>query len=268
MIRSFRHRILWTLTLGGAVVMTGCTRDYKFQAYSMWNESRLKPMETSPDPGRASSSRELIPGTVARGELRVDTALYEGRTEAGALVTKVPFAVTQEFLLRGQERFNIYCAPCHSRNGDGQGMIVKRGFPQPPDYAIRRLRTAPVGHFFEVMTNGYGAMYSYASRVQPQDRWAIAAYIRALQAARPVVPDTRPYIKRPRAGTVPASPMAGGRMSGQGNAPFAPSAMSPGVAPPGGPPGPGGSVPMAPVPGTATGAMPTGQGAETGTPAP
>jgi mono/diheme cytochrome c family protein len=91
-------------------------------------------------------------------------------------------------LERGQLRFNVYCVPCHSRLGDGQGMIVQRGFPHPPDYAIRRLRKAPVGHFFDVMTNGYGVMYSYASRVPPNDRWAIAAYIRVLQAKRPEVP--------------------------------------------------------------------------------
>src|SRR2546425_9364546 len=104
------------------------------------------------------------------------------------MVTTFPIPITQEVLERGQLRFNVYCVPCHSRLGDGQGMIVQRGFPHPPDYAIRRLRKAPVGHFFDVMTNGYGVMYSYASRVPPNDRWAIAAYIRVLQAKRPEVP--------------------------------------------------------------------------------
>jgi mono/diheme cytochrome c family protein len=89
--------------------------------------------------------------------------------------------VTREVLLRGQERFNIYCAPCHGRSGEGNGMIPQRGYPSPPSYHTERLRTVPVGHFFDVITRGYGVMYSYANRVEPADRWAIAAYIRALQ---------------------------------------------------------------------------------------
>jgi mono/diheme cytochrome c family protein len=94
-----------------------------------------------------------------------------------------PPSVTLALLERGQQRFDIYCAPCHSRVGDGHGMIVERGFPAPPSYMIDRLRQAPVQHFYDVITNGYGAMYPYAARVVPADRWAIAAYIRALQAS-------------------------------------------------------------------------------------
>ncbi len=95
-----------------------------------------------------------------------------------------PPPVTLALLERGQERFRIYCTPCHSELGDGRGMIVQRGFPAPPSYHIDRLRQAPVQHFYDVITNGYGAMYSYANRVQPADRWAIAAYIRALQRSQ------------------------------------------------------------------------------------
>ncbi len=91
--------------------------------------------------------------------------------------------VTMALLERGQQRFDIYCAPCHSKVGDGHGMIVERGFPQPPSYYIARLRDAPNQHFYDVITNGYGAMYSYADRVAAEDRWAIIAYIRALQAS-------------------------------------------------------------------------------------
>jgi mono/diheme cytochrome c family protein len=132
----------------------------------------------------------------------VDNALYTGRS-GGVLVSQFPLTVNDRVLKRGQERFNVFCSPCHSRLGDGKGMIVKRGFTQPPDYAIARLRGAPVGHFFDVMTNGYGAMYSYASRVSPEDRWAIAAYIRVLQKARPVVPtDQRTSSGAPYEGTV------------------------------------------------------------------
>jgi mono/diheme cytochrome c family protein len=95
-----------------------------------------------------------------------------------------PPPVTLALLQRGQERFNIYCSPCHGRVGDGHGMIVQRGFPAPPSYFIDRLLAAPSQHFYDVITNGYGAMYSYADRVTPQDRWAIVAYIRALQASQ------------------------------------------------------------------------------------
>lgn len=95
-----------------------------------------------------------------------------------------PPPVTLALLQRGQQRFHIFCTPCHSEIGDGHGMIVQRGFPAPPSYHIERLRRAPVAHFYDVITNGYGAMYSFAYRVQPADRWAIAAYIRALQRSQ------------------------------------------------------------------------------------
>ena len=153
----------------------------------MWNESRLKPYEASPIPNEASSARALMPGTVARGDLQPNSPLASG-LQNGRPVTQIPLQVTEAVVKRGQERFNIYCAPCHGRLGDGQGLVVKRGFPPPPDYNIQRLRDAPVGHFFDVQTNGYGIMYSYANRVPVPDRWAIAAYIRVLQKARPGVP--------------------------------------------------------------------------------
>jgi mono/diheme cytochrome c family protein len=135
-----------------------------------------------------TSARPLPVGTIARGELRSDTLLYTGMVN-GQPSTQFPFPITRQVLARGQERFNIYCSPCHSKVGDGNGMVVQRGFTHPPSYHIQRLRDAPVGHFFDVMSNGFGAMYSYASRVAPADRWAIAAYIRVLQAARPGPPD-------------------------------------------------------------------------------
>jgi mono/diheme cytochrome c family protein len=153
----------------------------------MWNESRLKPYEASVMPGRASTARQSPAGTVPRGEPYQGEALASGRS-GGKLVTQFPVPVTEALIARGQERFNINCAPCHGRLGDGAGMIVLRGFPHPPDYAIPRLRKAAVGHFFDVMTNGYGIMYPYRDRVAVSDRWAIAAYIRVLQETRPVVP--------------------------------------------------------------------------------
>ena len=107
----------------------------------------------------------------------LDTVEFQQRPMA-------PPPVTLALLQRGQERFHIYCTPCHSELGDGHGMVVQRGFPPPPSYHIARLRDAPVRHFFDVITHGYGAMYSFANRVQPPDRWAIAAYIRALQRSQ------------------------------------------------------------------------------------
>lgn len=166
------------------MLLTGCTRDGRFQALSMWNESRLKPLEAHPG-GVGSSSQPMPPGTIARGTRPASDPVISGRTGT-KLVTTIPLKITPAMLQRGQERFNIYCSPCHSRVGDGAGLIVSRGFPHPPDYALERLRTAPVGHFYDVITNGYGVMYSYASRVEPEDRWAIAAYVRVLQASRPV----------------------------------------------------------------------------------
>jgi len=133
------------------------------------------------DDGR--SERQPVPGTVARGHLRLDELLYTGK-ENGVLVDKFPFPITRADLERGRERFNIYCTPCHDYTGSGRGMIVQRGFPPPPSYHIDRLRSAPAGHFFDVITNGLGAMYSYAARVEPEDRWRIVAYIRALQLSQ------------------------------------------------------------------------------------
>ena len=95
-----------------------------------------------------------------------------------------PPAVDAQLLARGQERYDIYCSPCHGLSGNGDGMIVQRGFPAPPSYHTARLRAAPAQHFFDVITNGYGVMYSYASRVEPRDRWAIVAYVRALQESQ------------------------------------------------------------------------------------
>ena len=129
------------------------------------------------------ASRPLVPHTVARGHLNADEAFYTGKIGTN-LVTTFPFPMTRALLERGRERFDIYCSPCHGRTGEGNGMIVQRGFPPPPSYHIDRLRQAPAGHFVDVITHGYGIMYSYAARVEPADRWAIAGYIRALQKSR------------------------------------------------------------------------------------
>lgn len=151
----------------------GCRRD-------MYNQPRGDALGESDFFADGTASRPIPPHTVARGFLRDDDALYRGMIGTN-LVTEFPFPVTKAVLERGRERFNIYCSVCHGQAGEGNGIIVQRGFPPPPSYHIDRLRSAPVGHFYDVITRGYGVMYSYASRVAPTDRWAIVAYIRALQ---------------------------------------------------------------------------------------
>jgi len=129
------------------------------------------------------SSRPPVAGAVAYGDLRADAHLYTGYVD-GELASAFPMAVTRETVERGRTRFEIFCQPCHGSLGDGYGTIVQRGFQQPPSYHIDRLRSAPAGHFYNVITNGYGRMYSFNDRIQVEDRWAIVAYIRALQLSQ------------------------------------------------------------------------------------
>ena len=161
--------------------------------WDMWNESRLKPLEKGHYFEYGQTARQPVPGTVPYLRLVEDEHLMTGRVE-GEDVNELPpgLDLTPALLKRGQSRFNIYCTPCHGYNGNGDGMIVRRGFPAPPSYHIDRLRQAPLGHFYRVMTDGFGRMYSYASRVPVQDRWAIAAYIRVLQLSQFATPDQLP----------------------------------------------------------------------------
>ena len=147
---------------------------------AMYDQPRYEPLEASPFFEDGLSSRQPVEGTVARGHLRLDDHYFRG-TVNGEPATTVPVPVTRDLLERGRERYDIFCSPCHDRTGTGNGMIVKRGLKQPPSYHEDRLREVPIGHFFDVMSNGFGAMYSYASRVSVEDRWAIAAYVRTLQ---------------------------------------------------------------------------------------
>ncbi|MGA2103169.1 MAG: cytochrome c [Candidatus Sulfotelmatobacter sp.] len=144
------------------------------------------------------SARPLVEGTVARGQLYADSYFYTGKigNNPGDVL---PFPVTKEVLERGQERFNIYCAPCHSRVGDGNGFVPSRGFARkPPSFHIERLEKAPAGYFFDVITNGFGIMPDYASQIPPQDRWNIIAYVRALQLSQnATVSDVPPGQKIP-----------------------------------------------------------------------
>jgi hypothetical protein len=158
------------------MLLAGCRNE-------MHDQPRFETFERSPFFPDGMSARPQIAGTVAQGQLYEDALLYRGRVN-GQHATEFPSPVTREMIVRGQDRFNIYCAPCHSKLGDGEGMIVQRGFRKPPSFHIDRLRAAPVGHYFDVITNGFGAMTDYASRVAPADRWAIIAYIRALQLSQ------------------------------------------------------------------------------------
>jgi mono/diheme cytochrome c family protein len=147
-------------------------------------QPRVNPLARSDFFADQRSARPPVEGTVARGELREDTYFYTGKV-GGNPGDYMPFPVTKEVLERGRERYNIFCAPCHSRVGDGNGFVASRGFARkPPSYHIERLQKAPLGYFYDVMTNGFGIMPDYASQISPQDRWNIVAYVRALQLSQ------------------------------------------------------------------------------------
>ncbi len=152
-------------------------------SYNMSKQPRYNPYSQSGFFPDQRSVRPVVVGTVARGSFHPHDPFYTGR-QNGQPVDPMPARPTLEMLRRGRERYDIYCSPCHGRVGDGEGMVVQRGFTRPPSYMIERLRQAPDGHFFEVITNGLGRMSSYANRVDPADRWAITAYIRALQLSQ------------------------------------------------------------------------------------
>jgi len=157
----------------------------------MYDQPRYKPMARSDLFDNGTSARVPPEGTVAAAQGpfagtssgRVGAASMASRADALA-AKSIPYPITRQLLLRGQDRFTIYCMPCHSPVGDGDGWITRRGFPHPPSYHSDRLRQAPDRHFFDVISNGYGIMYSYGDRVEPEDRWAIVAYIRALQLSQ------------------------------------------------------------------------------------
>ena len=163
-----------------SVAITSCRR-------GMVDQQKVKPLAGDGFFADDRGARLPPPHTVARGQLRDDEQFYTGKI-GNNLAATFPMPVTRQLLSRGQQRFDIYCAVCHGATGAGNGMIVQRGFPAPPSFHEERLHAAPVGHFVDVITNGYGVMYSYASRVAPEDRWAIAAYIRALQLSQHAAP--------------------------------------------------------------------------------
>jgi mono/diheme cytochrome c family protein len=197
------HKFLWVTVIGIVLFGIGCR-------YDMQDQPRYRAHRQSDFFSDGKAMRELPEGTVARGMLREDKAFYTGKKQnaggtatatapvtsttdasGNTLVTSFPDAIeefpvpiTKELIDRGEERYRIFCMVCHGPVGNGDGMIVRRGFPQPPTYNDDRLRNAPVGHFYDVITNGWGKMNSYASMVPPADRWAIVAYIRTLQVSQ------------------------------------------------------------------------------------
>ena len=176
------------LLLSAALLLGGCRQD-------MHDQPKFTPLRESGFYADARSARPLVEGTVARGQLNDDDLLHTGKVD-GQDATEFPYPVTAGVMARGRERYDIFCSPCHGRTGSGEGMVVKRGYRQPPSLHIDRLRQSPVGHFFDVMTNGFGAMPDYRAQVPVRDRWAIAAYIRALQAsANATLDDVPPELR-------------------------------------------------------------------------
>jgi mono/diheme cytochrome c family protein len=186
------------------LVLSGCRQD-------MHNQPKFIPLRSSEFFPDRRSARYPVPGTIAQlpdpavdaAQLDPESYFLSGRHN-GVLGNELPdplkYMTLKQLLLRGQERYNIYCTPCHSLIGDGNGMIVQRGYKRPPSFHEDRLRNAPLGHLFDVMSNGFGAMPDYAAQIHPEDRWAIAAYIRALQLSQhaadaDVAPEDRDKLK-------------------------------------------------------------------------
>jgi mono/diheme cytochrome c family protein len=183
------------------LLLAGCRED-------MQDQPRLKPMREDALLGDESPPRAPVLGTIARDD--VGTQYFNTGYIGSQPGNYIPFPVTRAVLERGRERFNIYCAPCHARSGDGNGMIVQRGYTRPPSYHTDRLRRAPLGHFFEVITNGFGAMPDYSAQINARDRWAISAYIRVLQLSQYAPASMLPAgISLPSGPALPGTPGSG-----------------------------------------------------------
>ena len=205
--------------LGICVLLAGVCFAGASCRYDMQDQPKMKPYRGTSFFGDGLAMRQPVPGTIPRGYLRSDKALFTGKNDTNANrattaqpsanansnsstsananaysgdVDTFPFPITEETVQRGRQRYDIFCSVCHGLTGHGDGMIVRRGYRQAANFHEERLRQAPVGHFFDVVTNGWGAMPSYAPQIPVQDRWAIISYVRALQAAEPKSPPTAP----------------------------------------------------------------------------
>jgi mono/diheme cytochrome c family protein len=188
----------WGRLLGASALLltvAACRQD-------MHDQPKYRGLRGSDFFADGQSARPLVANTVARGHLNEDALLYSGKDGQND-ATEFPFPVTDQVMARGRERFDIYCSPCHGRTGNGDGMVVRRGFRRPPSYAEERLRTAPVGHIFDVITNGFGAMPDYQAQIPVGDRWAIVAYVKALQLSMYAPIDDVPAADRGKIGETP-----------------------------------------------------------------
>jgi hypothetical protein len=188
-------RSISVLALLEIVLLCGCRSE-------MYDQARYKPFQASRFFEDGTSARPQVVGTIPRRDpAELGNAPPEhfdtGKT-SGVLAEKLPFPVNRSVLERGQDRFRIFCTPCHGELGNGRGMIVLRGFNPPPSFHSDEIRKKPVGHYFDVMTRGFGTMYSYASRIPAKDRWAIAAYIRALQLSQNALVSELPPVDQGR----------------------------------------------------------------------
>lgn len=201
-VRRDGRRARLVVLVMATLALAGCRQD-------MHDAPRYEPLERSTFFADGLSARPLVANTVARGQLREDRHLFEGVVD-GRPAETFPMPVTAVVLDRGRDRFNVFCSPCHGRTGEGNGMVVQRGFRPPPSYHEERLRNAPVGYFFDVMTHGFGAMQDYSMQLTVDDRWAIVAYIRALQLSQHAAVDDVPAARRGDLDR-PAQAAAGGR---------------------------------------------------------
>ena len=176
--------------LAASVLVAGCRQD-------MHDQPKFKPYAKSDFYADQRSARPLVDGTIARGHLNEDTLLVTGKVD-GKPAAVFPFAITKAVMDRGHERYDIFCSPCHSRTGMGDGMIVRRGYRKPPTFHLDRLRQAAPGYVFDVITSGFGAMPDYAAQIPVDDRWAIVAYLRALQRSQQATVSDVPAAERAR----------------------------------------------------------------------
>jgi len=197
---KLNHRLAAVVV--AAAALSACRQD-------MHNTPVAQPLRESLFAKNVSTSRTPVEGTIARGTLQDDAAFFTGKDGAAA-ANALPFTLTADVLDRGEQRFNIYCTPCHGLSGQGDGMIVRRGYRQPPSFHVDRLQQAPIGHFYDVMTNGFGAMPDYRAQIAPRDRWAIAAYVRALQLSQHASAADIPADERQKLGQPAAAKPEGG----------------------------------------------------------
>lgn len=190
--RGARRAFLTAALLLAGLALAACRPQQQ-----MANAPAYRPLESSEFYEDGMSARKPVEGTIARGQLRDDSLLYTGRL-GGQLADAYPFEITRQELERGRERYDIFCAPCHGQTGVGDGMIVRRGYRRPPSFHTDQLRERPAGHYYDVITNGFGVMPPYAAQVPVRDRWLIAAYIRVLQRSQDAPADAIPAGERAR----------------------------------------------------------------------